>query len=127
MKKRRFFAIGMPMIVALGMGSNAYSQDQIDPPCSLGGSSVSGIVVHIDPRTGQPTSHPLPEQSAALEKLETARANRSTVGLVEEKGPTGGVMVNLRNRFQSPVVAVKQQDGSIHVDHVTCQSEGDQP
>ena len=125
MKKQILFRLPLLVFLALGLSGNSYSLEQTELPCTLGGSLVAGMVVHIDPHTGQPTTHPLPEQSAALEKLEAARANRSTVGLVEEKGPTGGMMVNLRNRFRSPLIAVKKQDGSVRVDHLTCQPVGE--
>jgi hypothetical protein len=83
-------------------------------------------VVHIDPGTGRPTATPLPEQSAALEALQRASANRSTEGLVEEPGPTGGFRVNLRNRFRNPLVATADSEGNLQLTHVTCNpAEGD--
>lgn len=85
--------------------------------CHLG--SV-GLAVHLDPSTGRPTSHPLPEQARALAALQAARANRSTVGLVEERGPTGGVVVNLRDRFRSPLVAVADGKGGLKTEHLNC-------
>jgi len=92
--------------------------------CALGGSAVTGMVVHLDPETGMPTSVPTPEQAQALAALQAAAANRSTKGLVEQPGPTGGVMVNLQSRFRSPVVAVVQEDGSKRVDHLNCSAAG---
>jgi hypothetical protein len=85
--------------------------------CILGGS---GVVMHLDPKTGRPTSVPAAEQSHAMAALLAAQANRSTTGLVQEQGPTGGVIVNLRNRFRSPLVAVVNQDGSVTTDHLNC-------
>ena len=88
--------------------------------CTFGGSPALGMVVHMDPATGRPTSLPTPEQSRAMAALLGAQGNRSTVGLVEERGPTGGVKVNLRNRFRSPVVAVRGKDGAVTYDHLNC-------
>jgi len=85
--------------------------------CILG---ASGLVMHLDPKTGRPTSVPSAEQSQAMAALLNAQANRSTTGLVQEQGPTGGMRVNLRNRFRSPLVAVVNKDGSVSTDHLNC-------
>ncbi len=89
--------------------------------CTVGGV---GLVVHLDPATGRPTSLPTPEQAAAMAALQKAQANRSSVGLVQERGPTGGMRVNLRGRFRSPVVAVRDKDGKPVVDHLHCPPQG---
>ena len=96
------------------------AQEAADVRCQLSGSAVAGMVVHIDPGTGRPTSRPLPRQAAELAALRAARANRSTEGLVQERDRAGGIMVNLRNRFRSPLVAVKNPDGGLAVDHLSC-------
>lgn len=100
--------------------TNATAEVPLDEQCVLGGPAVAGIMVHIDPETGRPTSRPLPEQTAEIAKVHAARANLSTQGLVQEVGPTGGVRVNLLNRFRSPLVAVVTTDGSVHSDHISC-------
>lgn len=113
-------------LLALAVNSGlAYSQDKVTVPCTLGGSAVTGMVVHIDPRTGRPTSRPLPEQSVAIAALQASSANRSSEGLVQEVGPTGGVRVNLRNRFRSPLVAVEQENGEVSTGHLACKPAGD--
>ena len=115
-------------VVGLFMTTNAIADDQQDIRCMLGGSTIAGMVVHIDPATGRPTSHPLPEQAAEIASLQVDKANRSTEGLVEEVGPTGGVRVNLRNRFRSPLVAVVQPDsGVVRTDHISCKPATDLP
>ena len=101
----------------------AIAQNQQNVRCVLGGSSITGMVMHIDPATGRPISRPLPEQAADLASLRAVRANRSTEGLVQEVGPTGGIRVNLRNRFRSPLVAMVKKDGSVHADHLSCMPE----
>jgi len=85
--------------------------------CILGGS---GMVMHLDPQTGRPTSVPSAEQSNAWAALHSAKANRSTTGLVQQRGPTGGVSVNLRSRFRSPLVAVVNKNGSVSTEHLNC-------
>ncbi len=94
---------------------------QVEPVlCAVG---KSGMVVFIDPQTGRPTSRPLPEQSAAMEAILKAQANRSSVGLVEERGPRGGVAVNLRGRFRTPMIARVGNDGKVVMDHFQCPPE----
>ena len=93
--------------------------------CTLAGSAVAGMVVHIDPATGMPTSVPTPEQANAIAALQAASANRSSRGLVQEVGPTGGVVVNLRDRFRSPLVATVGSDGAVQTGHPHCQPAGD--
>jgi hypothetical protein len=113
--------------IVFGTGSVSVAEDTSvqAADCVLSGSALAGMVVHIDPATGRPTSRPLPEQAADIAVLQAAGANRSAAGLVEERGPTGGVRVNLRDRFRSPLVAVRQADGSVHADHVSCQPIAD--
>jgi len=118
---KRYWGYLFPVLM-LGSGAALSAQASSTPEvnCTLGGSAVSGMVVHLDPSTRLPTSLPTPEQSRAMEALLRAQTNRSTVGLVEEPGPTGGVQVNLRNRFRSPVVAVRGENGKVAYDHVRC-------
>jgi hypothetical protein len=108
------------IVIAFICTANAQADNQQDVRCVLGGSAITGMVVHIDPNTGRPTSRPLPDQAADIASSLAARANRSSQGLVEEVGPTGGVRVNLRGRYRSPLVAVADTDGGVHVDHVSC-------
>jgi len=116
MQRLRIFLSIAPLLFS-GVANTA---DGLPPTqdCHLGGA-LAGMVVHIDPQTGRPTSRPMPEQARDIAALQAARANRSTVGLVEERGPTGGVRVNLRNRFRSPLVGVVAADG-VTVDHLSC-------
>ena len=88
--------------------------------CAVG---KSGMVVFIDPQTGRRTSRPLPEQSAAMAAILKAQANRSSAGLVQEAGPRGGVSVNLRGRFRTPMMARVGKDGKAVVDHFQCPPE----
>lgn len=112
------------LAVAMCMG-NVLAQESPEVDCTLGSSLTAGRVVHIDPYSGRPTSLPTPEQAKALEALQAAAANRSTRGLVQEPGPTGGVQVNMRNRFRSPLAAVTHEDGELQIDHLACKPAGD--
>ena len=115
-------------ICLLSMSSAQFTSASGDKPqvkCVLGGAGVAGAVVHLDPATGRPTSLPTPEQSRAMAAIQASSANRSSEGLVQEAGPTGGVMVNLRDRFRSPVIAVAGEGGKAHTGHVQCEPAGE--
>ena len=92
------------------------------------GSHVAGgMRVHVDPRTGRPTSAP---DAASRQMLEDAMRREmgdalstSSDGLVEVASPVpgGGVMINLQGRFQSASVA------SVDGDVVTVDCHGNTP
>lgn len=66
----------------------------------------------VESQTGQ--VRPLTQEEAQRlgEELKT-RLNRSTEGLVEQRQADGSVSVDLQGRFQSVVVARRNEDGSI--------------
>jgi hypothetical protein len=71
--------------------------------------------VYVDPATGEllpgrPTSLPPEPAASAL--------NTSAAGLVEVPSPGGGMMIDLQGRFQSPLVATIQPDGTLRLRHV---------
>ena len=82
MKKQVIVGVTV-FLLAIGT-TTAWAQDEAAVNCQLGGSAVAGMVVHLDPRTGRPTSRPLPEQAAEIAKFQAAHANRSAAGLVQE-------------------------------------------
>jgi len=123
--QKQYFPIISLFSVTLAI-TGVQAGEQADAHCTPVGSAASGMVVHIDPDTGMPTSVPTPEQAKAMAALQAAAANRSSKGLVQEAGPTGGKMVNLRNRFRSPVVAVVQADGTTRIDHLNCIPAGEE-
>jgi len=80
-------------------------------------NSVSPIrVAKQDPQVEGQTSQvrPLTQEEAQRlgEELKT-RLNRSTAGLVEQQQPDGSVSMDLQGRFQSVVLARRNEDGSI--------------
>jgi hypothetical protein len=78
-----------------------------------GRAPAAGMRAYADPRTGAlvpapPPGH-TPQPSPAF--------SRSSAGLVETRSPNGGVMVDLRGRFQSPLVATVGPDGRVRLHH----------
>lgn len=78
-----------------------------------------GMEVHIDPTTGEFTDTPPPQvvQPGTLEPTEKRALPQE--GLVETLSPVpgGGVMIDLKGRFQSPLTATVGPDGKVKVEH----------
>jgi hypothetical protein len=84
----------------------------------LGHSAAAGeapaMRVYVDPATGAV----VPESRVAPAPLLLDPAtSKSAVGLVEEPAPGGGVLVDLKGRFQTPLVAEMGSDGTVQVHH----------
>ena len=93
------------------------SVDDIAVPAEAGvtGAPQSGYVVHFDPATGkvvEPSIDSVPVEFPA--EWQNALST-SAEGLVEVPSPVegGGVMVDLRGRFRSAMVAVTDEDGNV--------------
>jgi hypothetical protein len=81
-------------------------------PSLLYSPASGGLVVGIDPETGQLGP------ATALQRLqllgpEAAMLSRSTVGLVEAPVPGGGVMIDLQGRFQDLSYVRRGPDGRL--------------
>jgi hypothetical protein len=74
---------------------------------------VPGMRVYIDPKTGEPTT---PPPGAAVEAAPAVQ-QRSGEGLVEEPAPGGGVMMDLKGRFKTPLGVTVDPDGRTRVGH----------
>jgi hypothetical protein len=68
--------------------------------------------VYIDPKTGEPTT---PPPGAAVEAAPAVQ-QRSGEGLVEEPAPGGGVMMDLKGRFKTPLAVTIGPDGRARVE-----------
>jgi Na+-translocating ferredoxin:NAD+ oxidoreductase RnfG subunit len=72
---------------------------------------VAGQDVQVDNQTGQ--IKPLtPQEAQQLAEGLKQRFNRSTAGLVEQRDEDGSVSLDLQGRFQSVVVARRNEDGT---------------
>lgn len=78
------------------------------------GDEQPGMRAYIDPRTGGFAAEPPPgEPLPALD----ATPSQSAADLQAVPAPGGGVMIDLQGRFQSPLVATVQPDGTIRLHH----------
>lgn len=77
--------------------------------------------VYIDPQTGEFIPEPKPGQNALeiTPEMQNA-ASTSSEGLVEEKSPVpgGGVMIDLKGRFQSPLIINQDPNGKQKTQHL---------
>ncbi len=75
---------------------------------------ITGLKTYRDPVTGSRRSPPAGLFVPALTPAERNARSRSHEGLVLVQGatPEDGVMVDLRGRFRSSLVSVRQPDGS---------------
>jgi hypothetical protein len=89
---------------------------------SAGGvaQSGAGLVVHVDPITGQILAKPpIPPigQELELQQLQSVPAQTPQVLEVPSTVPGGGVKVNLNRQFHIPLVATIETDGKIKLEH----------
>jgi len=75
--------------------------------------------IYLDPVTGKPS---MPPAGAAITGSASppisSDLNTSTQGLVEQPAPGGGMMLDLKGRFQSSTKATVKKDGSIMIEHL---------
>ncbi len=93
------------------------------PPAAAAGPARAAVRVFIDPETGELTSRPTREaldaQAGAPEGEPGSWLNTYGGDLLEEYLPDGSVMVDLRGRFQTAVVATIDPDtGEVTTDCV---------
>lgn len=85
------------------------------------GLEQKGMNVYIDPQTGEFISEPKQGQNALKITPEMQNAtSTSSEGLVEEKSavPGGGVMIDLKGRFQSPLIITQNPAGKKEIQHL---------
>lgn len=78
--------------------------------------------ITVDAATGK-LRKPTVEEARALVSALTGLTDRSSKGLKVEKGPKGLKKVDLRNRFQSVVLAKPNDDGTSEIRCVTTMKE----
>jgi hypothetical protein len=82
---------------------------------------TSGVVVHIDPSTGEFRPEP-----PAKEVTPAPAAKASIPQFSEVSSPTlgGGVMIDLKGQFQTPLVATIDAEGKMTLKHETTMPAG---
>ena len=73
----------------------------------------------IDPETGEFVNPPEQETPAASESIQPSALSISAETMEEESSPVpgGGVMIDLKGRFQSPVSATVEGNGETTIEH----------
>jgi hypothetical protein len=77
---------------------------------------TEGVIVHIDPKTGEVIAPPtgvLPGQVAQPEAAKLASELKESQSPI----PGGGVMIELDDRFRSPLTATIDADGKLRFEH----------
>lgn len=84
-----------------------------------GAPLAGGMVVHIDPNTGEFLKEPIPGRPGlVLSPAERNALSTSHQGLYEEAIPGGGYKLDHQGRFQSSLVATVGADGKIIMRHL---------
>jgi hypothetical protein len=84
------------------------------------GEKAPGIIVYIDPQSGEITPGPsaaLPAQGGQ-QSLESADDPVSELHETSSPVPGGGVMIHLGERFSTPLTATIDAEGKLRVEHL---------
>lgn len=121
----------IPALVLLGCGSSSPQGLKIDTASGDAKSIIKqttgnkptqkGMSVYIDPQTGEFIPEPKQGQKALEITPEMQNAtSTSSEGLIEEKSPVpgGGVMIDLKGRFQSPLIITQDPTGKQKTQHL---------
>lgn len=95
---------------------------QVNPVGAQGtepGEKAPGIIVYIDPKSGEFTTPPPEAMSAQTpqQSLETGKEPASELHEILSPVPGGGVAVRLGERFSTPLSATIDADGKLRVEH----------
>jgi hypothetical protein len=84
------------------------------------GESAPGIIVHIDPRSGEFTSQPAEALPAQKGQQSVEKAREPALELHETLSPVpgGGVAIRLGESFFTPLTATIDADGKLRLEHV---------
>lgn len=81
--------------------------------------SSQGMTIHLDPQTGKILPSPAPGSATLqLSPEDQNRMSTSSDGLTERPAPGGGFIVDLKGRFQSPLMATVGPDGKVRMHHL---------
>lgn len=103
-------------------GATAATTDQKagpkEAPSAEKATSQGGVVVFVDPQTGQ-IREPTPEEIGTLAAPTTQRLQSQPQVVVQAPDGRGGVGIVLGTEFQTYTVATKTPDGNLHMEEVT--------
>ncbi len=86
-------------------------------PNTAASKRAPGIVVHIDPTTGEFLPEPPADGVTPLPAADAAKASAPQLFEVPSPTPGGGVMIDLQDQFQTPLVATIDADGKVTLEH----------
>ena len=86
-------------------------------PAMTGREKAPGIVVHIDPTTGEVLPEPSPGDAPRTLPQEAAKVPAPQLYEVPSPVPGGGVMIDLQKQFRTPLVATMDEDGKVILKH----------
>jgi hypothetical protein len=86
-------------------------------PSASASKGDPGIVVHIDPTTGEFLPEPPADGVTPPRAADAAKAPVPQFQEVSSPIPGGGVMIDLQGQFQTPLVATIDADGKVTVKH----------
>ncbi len=86
---------------------------------AVGTPKSSAMKVYIDPETGEFIASPSKEPSTDKKRAPEAAYSTSHEGLVEtpSETPGGGMMIDLQDRFRTPLTATRDIDGNLIIQH----------
>lgn len=121
--------LGIAALIAIfGNGCAAHTTGQIDTESQVGYSQqhkvepsevAPAIIVHIDPQTGQIVTPPATPSAAQVPQTPLETAKPPLPPLQEKSSPVagGGFMIELDDRFRTPLTATIDADGKVKFEH----------
>jgi len=114
------------LIAALVNGCAAHTASQIGPEAQMShpeqvdpSEKSPAIIVHIDPQTGQIITPPATLSPGQVPQSSLGAAEKTPPQLQQKLSPVpgGGVMIELDDRFQTPLTATIDADGKVRLEH----------
>jgi len=86
------------------------------------------VIVHIDPKTGRIVAPSPAALSGEVAQPSVGTAQKSPAELRETLSPVpgGGVVIELDERFMTPLTATIDSEGKLHVEHQPTMSSSDE-
>jgi hypothetical protein len=125
------------LLVALASGCVAHVSEPVDPKSNLTrseadqlipvgtretepGEKAPGIIVHIDPNSGEFTSQPAEALPAQKGQQSVEKAREPALELHETLSPVpgGGVAIRLGESFFTPLTATIDAEGKLRLEHL---------
>jgi hypothetical protein len=112
-------AVEEPAIISQNEQPQLDTSRASDPvkPAPMASEDAAGIVVHIDPTTREFLPEPPAAAVAQPPAADAAKAPLPELYEVASPTPGGGVMIDLKGHFRTPLVATIDADGKVTLKH----------